>query len=401
MKSVFYVTNVICGKLIAASSFSHPPSDNEENLIIYINDPNFFNVSKWTNYTPKGILISSNSIFSHIVSYFISKETPVAIVTNSEIANLWNTKIQYNKKTHIIPEITDKLSTKNGVPVELSATIKNWDNVRVANDNHVKNIGLICTEFFLEMANDNFESVYTSFQKICSCFPDGKISIRLYDYDKNKSKISLTNESFSRRGVRVYDNKQVKSIVETQIKCCKLLSEHFDIEVVIPFVTNVADLQRIKKQLDPLFDSMSICSMIETPAAYFSVQQFSSLVQQFSIGTNDLLQYFFAYDRDFVHDSENYIDPYTKALLSFLLLYPDELKNRTRICGQLPLYPFMLDVLISLGFTKFSIAAPAFPMISAKIRNIESKRIDTINEICNHSETDLQVKEYIFRTFHE
>lgn len=68
MKSVFYVTNVICGKLIAASSFSHPPSDNEENLIIYINDPNFFNVSKWTNYTPKGILISSNSIFSHIVS---------------------------------------------------------------------------------------------------------------------------------------------------------------------------------------------------------------------------------------------------------------------------------------------------------------------------------------------
>ena len=171
------------------------------------------------------------------------------------------------------------------------------------------------------------------------------------------------------------------------------LNKHYNIEIVIPFVTNIDDIIFIKSKLKELNIEIPLCAMIENPAAFLSANQFSDIVNSFSIGTNDLLQYFFASDRDSICSNNNYINPYSRSLMEFLSLYPKEVINKTRVCGQLPIYPYMLQVLIQLGFRKFSIPAPMIPFTAKKINNMTIKKdfINSYKTIPN----DYELKKYI------
>lgn len=117
--------------------------------------------------------------------------------------------------------------------------------------------------------------------------------------------------------------------------------------------------------------NLPLCIMTENPAAFMSIEQFSHLVDSFSLGTNDLLQYFFAFNRDSICEDVNYINPYSKSLIIFLNIFPCQFISKTRVCGQLPLYPYMLHILIQIGFRRFSLPSPILPLIANKIKNIE------------------------------
>jgi len=180
------------------------------------------------------------------------------------------------------------------------------------------------------------------------------------------------------------------------LKGCVYLSKNYSIEIVIPFVTNIQDIITIKNKLKEYDSNIPVCVMIENPASYLSVKEFAEYVNSFSIGTNDLLQYFFACDRDSISKEINYINPYSKALIDFWQLYPSNLLNKTRICGQLPIYPYMLQTLIQLGFKNFSIPSPMIPFVAKKIKNIS-----LCQEFIAHLKTltnDDEVRNYIIAT---
>ena len=219
-------------------------------------------------------------------------------------------------------------------------------------------------------------------------------SIRLFDYDKNKS--NGNDKVKIERGVRAYNTSEYYNILINQLKSCVELSKQYNIEIVIPFVTNIDDIMFIKNKLKELNADIPICAMIENPAAFLSSNQFSPIVNSFSIGTNDLLQYFFASDRDSICSNNNYINPYSKSLIDFFSLYSKEIINKTRVCGQLPIYPYMLQVLIQLGFRKFSIPAPMIHFIAKKINNMTIKK--DFSDIYNIIPNDYELKKYIVDT---
>lgn len=284
------------------------------------------------------------------------------------------------------------IETKDGVPIKLFATVKNKSNAIYANQVGIKSAGLISTEFFQPI--DSFENGMQSLRDICEYFNVGVSAIRLFDYDQNKSYF-FENNKFE-RGIRAYESKKVRQIIDAQLKGCVYLSKNYSIEIVIQFVTNIQDIITIKNKLKEYDSNIPVCVMIENPASYLSVKEFAEYVNSFSIGTNDLLQYFFACDRDSISKEINYINPYSKALIDFWQLYPSNLLNKTRICGQLPIYPYMLQTLIQLGFKNFSIPSPMIPFVAKKIKNIS-----LCQEFIAHLKTltnDDEVRNYIIAT---
>jgi len=404
MQTIFYTKKNIIGKLLKVSEIS--TKDIKDN-IIFINSHEYFNISKW-KVLPQCILINESSIFSHFISYCISSEISIGIVSNEEIDLYVNKIITINFYDEIITlsslidsteedKVNNDLNivqTLDGTKIELFATIRNYKNASLAKQLGVKSAGLISTEFFYLKNSLSYDECRNTLYRICQNFYNGRSSIRLYDYDENKSNSEGKIEI--KRGVRAYSIPKYYNILINQLKACIDVSQYYEIEIVIPFVTNIYDIIFIKSKLKELDADIPICAMIENPSAFLSAIQFKDIADSFSIGTNDLLQYFFASDRDSICENNNYINPYSRSLIEFLNLYPQEIINKTRVCGQLPIYPYMLQVLIQLGFRKFSVPSPMLQFISKKIScmNINEKFIENIRTILN----DGEIKNYITNT---
>lgn len=408
MQTIYYTKNSVTGKLIKASQIANNFITQN---IIYINSIEYFNIGKWS-ILPQCILIDESSIFSHLVSYCISNEICLAAITNEEIS-FFNDKLvtlDFDKNfitlltpMNSVEEIVNKfdynkVQTLNEIEIQLYATIKNYKNALLARQLGVKSAGLVSTEFLHLEDKSFYGDCKHNMSEICRNFNDGFSSIRLFDFDVNKSHNIETDKI--ERGIRAYGTDKYGKIIDNQLKTCVELSKDYNIEIVIPFVTNIYDILCVQKKLKELnAGNIHICAMIENPSAFLSVNQFENLVDTFSIGTNDLLQYFFAFNRDSVKKEINYINPYSKALMEFLQLYPNDLINRTRVCGQLPIYPYMLQVLIQLGFRKFSIPSPMIPFVAKKIKNmsINQNFIEDIKVLS----TDDDLKQYIKTTMIE
>lgn len=404
MQTIFYTQKIIVGKLLKVSEITNNDIKDD---IVFINSNEYLNINRWST-LPKCILINESSVFSHFISYCISNEISIAIVSNKEIdlfvnyniiIDFYNEIITLSSLKKII--IEDKtyndlniVQTLDGTKIELYATIKNCKNASLAKQLGIRSAGLISTEFFYLKSLLTYDECRKTLYEICKNFDNGMSSIRLFDHDKSKSNGKY--QAKIERGVRAYNTSEYYDILINQLRTCIDLSQYFNIEIVIPFVTNIDDIIFIKSKLEQLNANIPICAMIENPAAFLSANQFADIVNSYSIGTNDLLQYFFASDRDSICTSNNYINPYSKSLIEFLSLYPKEIINKTRVCGQLPIYPYMLQVLIQLGFRKFSIPAPMIHYIAKKINGISIKEdfIDKFMTIPN----DYNLKNYIVNT---
>lgn len=408
MKTLFYSKQYIHGKVVLGIQKNYTNKN-----IVYIDSPKCFNICMWRNILPICILINESSVFSHLVSYCISNEISLVLINKEELSDFINKNITIDLKNSLIIKESDNtpylsedvltnerlniVNTKDDISIELFATVKNIRNAVIANKLGVSSAGLISTEFLQSSNLFSFDECFNTFNNICQNFKNGVSSIRLFDYDDNK-----TTKHFAfkyQRGIRAYLSKDIEKIIDIQIACCAELSQKYKIEIVVPFVTNTWDIYFIQKKIEQFNINLPICIMIENPAAYMSIEQLSSSVNSFSIGTNDLLQYFFAFNRDSICEDVNYINPYSKSLINFLNLFPDQYMNRTRICGQLPLYPYMMHILIQLGFRRFSLPSPILPLIANKIKNIKTDKnfYDNIKKIT----TDNELEKYIYENMIE
>ena len=105
--------------------------------------------------------------------------------------------------------------------------------------------------------------------------------------------------------------------------------------------------------------------MVEVPSAAFIIDQLCQEADFFSIGTNDLTQYFLAVDRDNRAVAELY-DSRAPAMLRLLAMIVSEAHRGGRwvgLCGEMGRDVLNLPLLIGLGLDEISGAAPEVPAI--------------------------------------
>lgn len=386
MKTIFYKSLYCKGNLVLLSKIDS--ISKIKNNIVYIDSRKMFDLKKWVQYKPKCIFVEHSTLFSHIVSYCIGIDVAVVLVQKSELTDLEDKTIIINFVTETIcsPDTSfnilqtsndldinsniNTVKTLDGKVIKLYATIKNIENAIQAKKIGVKDAGLVCTEYLFSASN--YYSFEESLNKICCQFYNGITYIRLFDYDVDKLFIDFISPTEIGRGIRAFHNDKVASLISRQIKHLVRISKKQQVCVVIPYVTNVEDIHFVDNIIRENNNgtSLPICAMIETPASFFSVSQLSKYVSSFSIGTNDLLSSFFSCDRDSISDNINYFSPYNWGLLKMLSEFPSNCLSKVKVCGQLPLYPIMLDVLISLGYRNFSIPTPMIPIIAQRIKKV-------------------------------
>jgi YHS domain-containing protein len=113
-----------------------------------------------------------------------------------------------------------------------------------------------------------------------------------------------------------------------------------------------------------------------------------------SVGTNDLLQYFFAVGRDDAHVSQSYRtqDPVALRMLKRLADAASYAGKPLSICGEIASDPQLLPLLIGLGFRDLSVDIRLLPQVEEMASRLDLERCRQLARACLEAQTAREVR---------
>jgi phosphoenolpyruvate-protein kinase (PTS system EI component) len=168
----------------------------------------------------------------------------------------------------------------------------------------------------------------------------------------------------------------------TQLRSILIASRGRCIDIVLPMVSDVSEIRQAHALLDHErhfleekgieFGKPRLGAMIEVPAAIFVIDDIASEVDFLCLGTNDLVQYFLAVDRDneAVADWFQTLHP---AIVRAVRITIEAGKRRgipVTVCGEMAGSPFYTPLLIGLGASELSMNVNSVPRVRKVIRGV-------------------------------
>ena len=120
--------------------------------------------------------------------------------------------------------------------------------------------------------------------------------------------------------------------------------------------------------------------MLETPSLAWQVSAVCDHADFVSVGANDLMQFFFAADRDNARVSDRY-DPLHPAFLSVLKFIADRCaKNDTPIsvCGEIAGRPLEAVTLAALGYRRLSMPVTGIGPVKAALMKLDTQDLASV-----------------------
>jgi phosphotransferase system enzyme I (PtsP) len=151
--------------------------------------------------------------------------------------------------------------------------------------------------------------------------------------------------------------------------------------IMFPLITSLDEILQIKEILASVRDELvreghavrgyiPLGIMIEVPAAVQIIEFLIGEVDYVSIGTNDLIQYTLAADRNNSRVKQ-YYDPHHPAVLHSIKRVADaavKAGKKASVCGEMAADPLNALLLIGMGIREFSLSAPSIPIVKQAIR---------------------------------
>jgi phosphotransferase system enzyme I (PtsP) len=286
--------------------------------------------------------------------------------------------------------------TSDGERVCLRANVGLVSDIGIAVRNGAEGIGLYRTEFPY-MTRGSFPSrhdQYLLYRRMVEGFSGQPVTIRTLDIggDKALPYFPLPKEDnpfMGWRSVRV--SLDYQDIFRTQIEAILMAAVHGNVKLLFPMISGVEEIlscrrivaeatDNLRREGIPFSDSVPVGIMIEVPAAVQLISMLAKHVDFFALGTNDLVQYMLAADRNNPL-VKNYYDPFHPAVLHALRHVADVARSNGKglcICGEMATDPQALLFLIGIGVREMSMAAPYIPKVKNIISSLSTRATQKI-----------------------
>lgn len=281
--------------------------------------------------------------------------------------------------------------TRDGHEVTLSANIELPSDVEAALIGGAKGVGLFRSEYLYltrDIAPDEDEQA-EAYSDVARRLAPESVIVRTLDLggDKIASTLKIPverNPSMGWRAIRFCLSEP--HIFKIQLRAILRASAGKNIKIMYPMVSDVQEvieanaiLEAAKEELrrrDVAFDdNIEVGVMIETPSAALTVDAIAEHVGFFSLGTNDLVQYTLAVDRQNEQVARLY-KPTHPAILKLIKNTVDvghENRIWVGVCGEMAGDPLLAPLLVGLGVDELSVSPPALPVVKDAIRSIDYK----------------------------
>ena len=264
--------------------------------------------------------------------------------------------------------------TRDGVDVALWANAESLEDVAKAHALGAAGVGLYRTEFlFLQRrelpGEDEQFQVYRDLVLGMSGRP---VTIRTLDLGADKAdRTGLAigdedNPALGVRGVRLA--LAHVEVFDTQLRAILRASAYGPVRILVPMVSGREELLEVRRRLrraglqlrkqgHEIAGHVELGAMIEVPAAAIAFHGFVDVVDFVSIGTNDLVQYLLAADRNNEALGELYSPLHTGVLrlLRHVISIGAEHKVPVAMCGEMAGDATLAPMLLALGLREFSL----------------------------------------------
>jgi phosphotransferase system enzyme I (PtsI) len=278
--------------------------------------------------------------------------------------------------------------TLDGRRVELASNIElpgDVDQVLAAGSD---GIGLFRTEFFyLDRAElPSEEEQYRAYRQVAERLAPRPVIFRTMDLGGDKLASYLgtmheTNPFLGWRGIRFALFHP--EVFRTQIRAIYRASAHGRVRIMFPMVSNQDELLRAKQFCTevvaelrqhgvPHDPDLEIGLMIETPSAVWISDVLARDAAFLSIGSNDLIQYTLAMDRDNERLAHLYepLEPSVLRSIHHTVEAGHRAGRWVGICGEMAGDPRNAILLLGLGVDEFSMSCFDLPRVKAAIRSV-------------------------------
>ncbi len=280
--------------------------------------------------------------------------------------------------------------TADGRNVEIAANISDPEELQAAWNSGAEAVGLFRTELLLmeRSAPPGEEEQYALYSRLASAAENRPIIIRTFDIGGDKPVPFLplpaeNNPFLGFRGIRIYA--QYPDLIRAQSRALLRAAASGPLKIMFPMVTIPEEIIGMKDLLQKIRDELmagsvphradvEIGMMVEVPSAALLIDHFSEHVDFFSVGSNDLLQYFLAADRG--NPSVRHLSqPFHPAFLRLLKSVVDEAHARGKwigLCGEIAGSVRLLPLLVGLGFDELSMNYSSIPEIKSGLGKLDS-----------------------------
>lgn len=293
------------------------------------------------------------------------------------------------EKTELLQLLKGKENvTLDGKKIMLYANIGNIKDLATVIQNDAGGIGLFRSEF-IYLEKDRYpteEEQFSIYKTAVETMAGKRVIIRTLDIgaDKQCEYFKMDKEenpALGYRAIRICLTRP--EIFKTQLRALFRASAYGNLAIMYPMITSLWEVKRIKEIVEEVKDELTAEQlefgnpqqgiMIETPAAVMMSEKLAKEVDFFSIGTNDLVQYTLAIDRQNEKLDEFY-DPKHPAVLR-LIRFVAESGHKygcmVGICGELGAETDLTEDFLKMGIDELSVSPSFLLKVREKIRQTD------------------------------
>lgn len=279
--------------------------------------------------------------------------------------------------------------TLDGRKINIYANIGSVDNIGEVLLNDAGGIGLFRSEF-LYLENSDYpteEEQFKVYRRVLESMATKRVIIRTLDIgaDKQADYFGLSKEENPALGLRaVRLCLERPDIFITQLRALYRASVYGRLGIMFPMIASVWELEEILAVCEQVknelaadnieySDNVELGIMIETPAAAIISDKLAPMVDFFSVGTNDLIQYTLACDRQNPH-IERFCDAHHEAVLRLIEMSAENAHEYgiwIGICGELAADTTLTELFLKMGIDELSVSPSFVLRVRDAVRKID------------------------------
>jgi len=310
-------------------------------------------------------------------------------------------------------------ATLDKVRVQLAANVELLEEIPISVELGADSVGLFRTEFlYLERSTlPTEEEQYQHAVAALRAMEGRTVLFRTLDLGGDKLPMSVripagNNPALGLRSIRY--SLWRRDLFRSQLRAFYRAAAVGPLRIMFPLISGVAEMRIVREicaevcrelardglEHDP---KVPLGAMIETPSAAIIADLLCAECEFLSIGTNDLIQYALAADRQDEHVGYLY-HPLHPGILRFIqqvVKTADACGKPISMCGDMAGDPRFCWVLLGLGLRALSMAPRQIPMVKTIIRSTRLSEAEKLVEEIMGLATEEEVEDVVNRTMRQ
>ena len=286
--------------------------------------------------------------------------------------------------------------TTDGVKILLQANVSMTADVSLAVQYRADGIGLFRTElpFLIVGRLLSEEEQFQLYRTIVETMKDKSVTIRTLDLGGDKflpfqGVTEDKNPFLGWRSIRI--SLQERDVFKIQLRAMLRASAYGHVNVLFPMISSIEEILEIrevmnetKKELEkeniPFDQAIKSGVMIEVPSVAIIMDRLVKYTDFISIGTNDLIQYTLAVDRNNEKVAKFYkpLNPAILILIHSTIQAANQAGIPVSLCGEMAGNPLYTSLLLGFGLRQLSMSPLTLTEVKERVRAISIQECEEV-----------------------